>query len=216
MPRILIVEDQVLIAHYLKDTLIKEGFENIEMAYKINQATDLLHDFLPEIILLDINVEGKDTGIHWAEKYVVNEKIIFITAQTERETMQKALKTKPIFYLTKPVKKIELLAAIELAKNGLKKKYVIVKDGYDELKVLFDEILYVKSDKNYIDVQTISKKITLRHTLDNFLNELDTEIFCKVHRSYIINKEKISKKTANSIYINEQEIPISRALEMNL
>ena len=98
----------------------------------------------------------------------------------------------------------------------MKKKYVIVKDGYDELKVLFDEILYVKSDKNYIDVQTISKKITLRYTLDNFLNELDTEIFCKVHRSYIINKEKISKKTANSIYINEQEIPISRALEMNL
>ena len=136
MPKILIVEDQVLIAHFLRDTLLKEGFSNIEIAFKINQAIELVTNYEPEIILLDINVEGKDSGIIWAENYAINKKIIFVTAQTERETMQKALKVQPVGYLTKPIKKIELIAAIELAKQNLKKDYLKVKDGYVPQRLL--------------------------------------------------------------------------------
>lgn len=216
MSKIIIVEDQVLIAHFLRDILLKEGYNNIEIALKINQAIDLTIHNEPEIILLDINIEGKDSGIHWAEKYALNKKIIFITAQTERDTLKKALKINPVAYLTKPVKKIELLAAVELAKNSLKKNYIIVKDGYNELKVMFDEILFIKSDKNYVDIQTSSKKITSRTTLDNIQNELDSKIFCKVHRSYIINKDKISRKTSNSVTIGEHEIPISRNFDLSI
>ena len=216
MSKILIVEDQVLIAHFLRDTLLKEGFSTIEIAFKINQAIELVTNFEPEIILLDINVEGKDSGIIWAENYAINKKIIFVTAQTERETMQKALKVQPVGYLTKPIKKIELIAAIELAKNNLKKDYIKVKDGYEEIKLYYKDILFVKSDRNYIDVQTVSKKITLRNTLDNLQKELDSDVFCRVHRSFIINKEKISSKTANSVSIGQYEIPISRNLDISI
>ena len=216
MPKILIVEDQVLIAHFLRDTLLKEGFSNIEIAFKINQAIELVTHYEPEIILLDINVEGKDSGIIWAENYALNKKIIFVTAQTERETMQKALKVQPVGYLTKPIKKIELIAAIELAKNNLKKDYIKVKDGYEEIKLYYKDILFAKSERNYVDVQTVSKKITLRNTLDNLQKELDSDVFCRVHRSYIINKEKISSKTANSVTIGQYEIPISRNLNISI
>jgi two-component system, LytTR family, response regulator LytT len=216
MPKILIVEDQVLIAHFLRDTLLKEGFANIEIAFKINQAIELVTNFEPEIILLDINVEGKDSGIIWAENYVLNKKIIFVTAQTERETMQKALKVQPVGYLTKPIKKIELIAAIELAKNNLKKEYIKVKDGYEEIKLYYKDILFAKSERNYIDIQTVSKKITLRNTLDNIQMELDSDTFCRVHRSYIVNKEKISRKTSNSLHIDNYEIPISRNLDLSI
>jgi two-component system, LytTR family, response regulator LytT len=216
MPKILIVEDQVLIAHFLRDTLLKEGFANIEIAFKINQAIELVTNFEPEIILLDINVEGKDSGIIWAENYALNKKIIFVTAQTERETMQKALKVQPVGYLTKPIKKIELIAAIELAKNNLKKEYIKVKDGYEEIKLYYKDILFAKSERNYIDIQTVSKKITLRNTLDNIQMELDSDTFCRVHRSYIVNKEKISRKTSNSLHIDNYEIPISRNLDLSI
>lgn len=216
MPKILIVEDQVLIAHFLRDTLSNEGYLDIEIALNINQAIQLSTIFNPDIILLDINVEGKDSGILWAEKYAYEKKIIFITAQTERETLQKALKTNPLAYLTKPVKKIELLAAVELAKNNLKINYIVVKDGYDELKIMFNDILFIKSDKNYIDIQTTSKKITIRNTLDNIQNELDSTIFCKVHRSYIVNKVKITRKSSNAVTIDEYEIPISRNLDLSI
>lgn len=215
MSKILIVEDQVLIAHFLKDTLLKEGYNQIEIALNIKQATEFISNYNPEIILLDINVEGKDSGISWAENYAKGHKVIFVTAQTERETLQKALQIKPLAYLTKPIKKIELLAAVQLAQNNFKKNYIVIKDGYNELKINFDEILFIKSDKNYIDIQTHNRKITSRNSLDQILNEINDDNFCRVHRSYIINKQKVTIKSSNFVKIENFEIPISRDITID-
>lgn len=216
MPKILIVEDQVLIANHIKNILNDNGFFNVEMAYKINQAVEKLNLFDPEIVLLDINVEGKDTGIKWAEEHVKKAKIIFITGQTELETLQKALSINPISYLSKPVKSIDLLAAVTLATINLKPSYVLVKDGYNDVKINFTDIFFIKSDKNYIDIHTLNKKITIRNSLDDFIEKLDPKIFYKVHRSYIVNTTKISEKKTSSVVINSFEIPLSRNLNFNL
>ena len=112
--------------------------------------------------------------------------------------------------MTKPVKESDLIAAIELAKIKNKVNYVIVKNGFDELKVNFEDILFLKSDKNYVDIQLVNKTITVRNTLDNFYKELDSDIFCRVHRSYVVNKSKVTHKKSASIKIDEFELPISR------
>lgn len=215
MSKILIVEDQVLIANHVKNILNEFDVFSIELSFNLSDASVKIKNFLPNIILLDINVEGKDSGIEWALNNVVNEKVIFITGQTEMETLKKALDIKPVAYLTKPIKKIDLVAAIEVAKEQLKQQFVIIKDGYDSIKIILNEILFVKSDKNYIDIQTTTKKFTIRSTLDNFLKELDEKQFIKVHRSYIINKEKIKIKTSSTIQIEHFEIPITRGLTIN-
>ena len=132
------------------------------------------------------------------------------------ETLKKALKIQPIAYLTKPVKKIDLIAAIEVANEQLKLKSVIVKDGYNEVRIPFDTILYIKSDKNYIDIVTNAKIYTIRTTLDSFYKELDKSTFCKVQRSYIVNKTKISTKSSSFVKIEEFEIPISRDLDLEI
>ncbi len=214
--KILIVEDQVLIANHIKNILEDGGFQNVEMAFKLNEATEKLNEFSPNLILLDINVEGQNSGINWAEENVKNAKIIFITGQSEIETMQKAFITNPIAYLTKPVKEIDLLAALQVAKKQIKSSYMIVKDGFDEIKLNFSDILFIKSERNYIDIQTTTKKITIRNTLENIFNELDANIFCKTHRSYVVNSSKITQKTSNSIFINEYELPLSRNCILNL
>lgn len=214
--KILIVEDQVLIANHIKNILEDGGFQNVEMVFKINSAIEKLDSFLPDLILLDINVEGKNSGIDWAEEYVKDSKIIFITGQNEIETLKKALTVNPIAYLTKPVKEIDLLAALQVAKKQINSSYIIVKDGFDEVKLNFNDILFVKSERNYIDIQTITKKITVRNTLDNLINELDPKIFCKTHRSYVVNTSKITQKTSNSIFIDEFELPLSRNCDLNL
>ena len=67
-----------------------------------------------------------------------------------------------------------------------------------------------------IDIQLINKKITIRSSLDNIQNELDTNIFCRVHRSYIINKNKIVLKSSNSVKIDNFEIPISRNFDLSI
>ena len=216
MPQILIVEDQVLIANHIKNILTDCNYTNVELTFNLKDATLNLQQFEPRIILLDINVEGHDTGIEWAKRVLNDEKVIFITGQTEMETLKKALTIQPIAYLTKPVKKIDLIAAIEVAKEQLKVNSVIVKDGYNEVKILFDEILFIKSDKNYIDITTYNKIYSIRTTLDSFYKELDETMFCKVHRSYIVNKTKISLKSGSFVKIEQHEIPISRDLDLSI
>lgn len=215
MPKILIVEDQVLIANYIKNLLNDNGLTDVELAFTVQEATDKINFKNPDIILLDINLHGKDTGILWAKEFVKNSQIIFITGQTEKETMLKAFEVNPVTYLTKPVKESDLIAAIELAKIKNKVNYVIVKNGFDELKVNFEDILFLKSDKNYVDIQLVNKTITVRNTLDNFYKELDSDIFCRVHRSYVVNKSKVTEKKSSSIKINEFELPISRNFSFN-
>jgi len=210
MLKILIVEDQILIVNHIKNILNDNDINNIELAFSTNEATEKLNVHNPDIILLDINLHGKDTGIHWAKEIVKNSQIIFITGQTEKETMLKAFDVNPITYLTKPVKESDLIAAIELAKRKSKNNYIVVKNGFDEVKVNFDEILFLKSDKNYVDIQLTNKTITIRNTLDNFYKELDSDLFCRVHRSYVVNKSKVTQKKSSSIQVNNFELPISR------
>jgi len=210
MCKILIIEDQILIANHIKNILNDNSIEDVELAFTTDEATQKLNLFNPDIILLDINLNEKKSGILWAQEFVKNKQIIFITGQTEKETMLKAFEVNPVTYLTKPVKETDLIAAIELAKIKNKINYVIVKNGFDEVKVNFEDILFLKSDKNYVDIQLTNKTITIRNTLDNFYKELDNNLFCRIHRSYVVNKSKVTQKKSTSIKVNDFELPISR------
>lgn len=209
--KILIVEDEVLIAEFIREMLLDEGFESVEVVHDCTSALHYFKQFAPEILLLDINIEGKDTGIALAQKRNPEAKIIYITAQNDEATLLKAIETSPDNYLTKPIKKIDVIAAIKLASLKKIKESVQIKDGFKEVKILLNDILFVKSDGNYIDIQTVTKKYSIRQSLDSFLLELNSDMFCKIHRSYIVNKQKITVKTSTSVFIKAIEIPISRS-----
>lgn len=208
--KILIVEDEILISDYILDLLSEIGFTKLETANDSEEAQDKIKVFNPEIILMDINVDGKDTGIKLAENKNTEAQIIYVTAQQDSETIKKAITTAPISYLTKPIKKIDLLAAIHLAIEKIKTNFIMIKDGFEEIKILYDDIFYIKSDGNYIDLHTHSKTYSLRQSLESLNKLLDQNKFCKIHRSILINKTKIEKKTASSVFINNEELKISR------
>lgn len=214
--KILIVEDEVLIANFIEKMLQKEGFKHLEIANDIETAQTKFNTFRPDIILMDINLEGPNTGIDLATKKNQEAKIIYLTAQNDVETIKKAIATNPETYLTKPIKKSDVLAAIQLASFKNVKKYIVIKDGYDEIKLNHDDILYIKSDNTYVDIITTSKKYAIRNSLDSFLKELDNETFCKVHRSYIVNTSKITKKGSNAVFLGTIQIPISRNFVIKL
>lgn len=210
MPKILIVEDQVLVANYIKNVLHDNALTDVELAFTIEQATEQLNVRTPDIILLDINLKGKHSGIQWAKEFVKNSQVIFVTGQTEKETMLKAFQVNPAAYLTKPVKESDVIAAIELVKMKTKANYVIIKDGFDELKVYYDDILFLKSDKNYVDIYLVNKIITVRKTLDNFYKELDARLFLRCHRSYVVNTAKVTQRSASFVKVEGYEVPLSR------
>ncbi len=212
--KILIVEDEVLIADYIASILDEQQYTNVKMAHTIAQAQDQIANFVPDVILLDINVEGPDTGITLAANKNPEAKIIYITAQNDSETIQKAIATQPESYLTKPIKKADLLAALSLLNFKTKHQTITVRVGYANCVVNTSDILYIKSDGNYIDIVTQSKTYTSRQSLDSILQQLNHELFCKIHRSYIINKTKITKKETNTVFINNTALPISRSAQL--
>lgn len=208
--KILIVEDEIIIADYIYDILIKEGYSNVKMVHKQLSAIEIISEFKPEIILLDINLNGTNSGIVLAKTEAQNAKVIFLTGQFDESLMLQALATNPESYLTKPIKKEDLVAAVKLVVMKNESKKVTIKDGYDMVHINYDDILFIKSDNNYIDIQTSLKKYTIRQSLDKFASCSLNQDFVRVHRSYVVNKTKIQKKTIKSVFVGDVEIPFSK------
>lgn len=219
--KILIVDDEVLIAEFLKDELNALGYNNIVMAHNKAQCIKQIENFCPELILLDIRMRSEREGIEIAEEINQNYQIpfIFITAHSDKEILQQALKTAPAGYITKPIKQIDVYAAVRVVESKQEKnleKFIIIKDGYSEIKVMLDTILYVQSDDNYIHLFTTTKKYTLRNTLEWFKENTPPEMFHQTHRSYIVNFSKITKSTSKAVFIDDAEIPVSRGNQPKL
>lgn len=214
--RVLIVEDEVLIADYICELLQEEGYERIELAHNCADALKLFVSFRPDIILMDINIEGPNTGIELAADRPADTSLVYVTAQQDSHTIQKAITTHPEGYLTKPIKKADLIATMHILSARKGREYMIVRDGHDDIRLEVAGILYVKSDDIYIDVVTAHRRYTLRKSLDAFLHELDDPNFLKVHRSYIVNKAHISQKSAQYVVVHDEKIPVARGRRIDL
>lgn len=213
--KILIVEDEVLIAEDLSDLLRSFGINEIDMAHDKNLAIKKIEEFNPDLILLDVRMENELTGIQIAE--VINDKykipFIFITAHSDVEMMKNILKTSPVGYITKPFKKADLFANIVLISERLKTKNVkqiMLKDGTKNVVLDLNDILYIESDGNYIEIHSLNKKFALRQNMESIMSQLDDHHFFRVHRSYIVNLKKISSYTRKDLTIAGVIVPISK------
>ena len=219
--RVLIVDDEVLIAEFLKDELAVLGYQNILLAHNKLQAFNKIKEFNPQIVLLDIRMKEEREGIEIAQEINRLYKIpfIFITAHSDKEIVKQALDTVPAGYITKPFKQMDVFAAVSLVEREAKKlseRFLLVKEGYANVKISIDDILYAQSDDNYIHVFCSDKKYTLRNTLEWFKENTPEALFHRSHRSYIVNITKITKSTSKSVFINNVEIPVSRGNQIKL
>lgn len=100
--------------------------------------------------------------------------------------------------------------AIIPAKSTTKEHFFIKCDGKIE-RIRFDELLYVESMQNYVSLQTERGKFTTLLTLKNTLAELPTNGFMQIHKSFIVNLEKVQTLGDGHIKIKDRLIPISRS-----
>jgi CheY-like chemotaxis protein len=122
-PQILIVEDQAVIALDLKNRLRLLGFNVSGIANTANQAIQIAVETRPNLILMDIGLRDEMDGIQAAEhiRTHLDVPILYLTAYTDEETLQRALKTEASGFLLKPFDEQELQYAIEsiLGTDGL-------------------------------------------------------------------------------------------------
>lgn len=115
--RILVVEDEPIIAEDIAMTLEKEGHNIVGKALNPIQAMDMFANRSPELVILDIALKGDMDGVDLA--MILNEKyeipFVFLTSFSDRLTIERAKPTMPYAYITKPFKDRDLLTAIELA-----------------------------------------------------------------------------------------------------
>jgi PAS domain S-box-containing protein len=115
--RILVVEDDPIVAHVLQQQLVKFGYEVFGTATSGEQALRQIESSQPDLILMDIRIEGRIDGIETATRILRDHLIpvIYLTSSAAEETLERARATKPYGYLIKPFYDRELHATIQMA-----------------------------------------------------------------------------------------------------
>ena len=114
---ILIVEDEAIVALEIKRSILKMGFSVTNMARNYDDALCSITEKTPNIILLDIHLKNSKDGIATAKdiQKIANIPIIYLTAFSDDETIERAVQTNPIGYLVKPFKREDLKSILQLA-----------------------------------------------------------------------------------------------------
>ncbi len=212
---LLIVEDELLVADYLKEIVLRNGHEVGGMADTIKEAIQLLAQMNFDVVFLDIRLSGNDNGIELGK--ILSERgipFIYISANTDLETLREATDTKPFTYLSKPFHDFDIIAALTMIKDHLLKQKsessIWVKSLNRNFAIPISEIFYIKADNVYIEIHTRSKVYTERITLKAIEEKINSHIFMRVHRSYLVNKNYVENWTASSVKVSGSEIPMSK------
>lgn len=240
--QVLIVEDETIVAMGLEDTLQSEGYGISGIVDEGKKALHILEKEPVDIILLDIQIRGEWDGIETARRIMSLRELpfIFITAFTDRNTIERAKETRPAAYLTKPYQPQNLLVSIEIALNNFAcrknspSKIVPLKTApkgalqspgqeilhFDEaffikqnnafVKITRGDILYLESEGNYTCINTDRKKYLVRDNMQSILGKLNHPDFIRVHRSYSINIKHLDTFNDYTVFVGANEIPLGR------
>lgn len=133
--KILVVEDEAIIAKNIESKLLKAGYDVVDTVYTGNDAVKSALEKNPDIILLDIKLKGETGGIEAAEKIkqVKDIPVIYLTSYTDEDTFEKAKLTEPAAYLSKPFNLDELNRIIQLTlfNHSIKKELIETKRRYE-------------------------------------------------------------------------------------
>jgi DNA-binding LytR/AlgR family response regulator len=238
--KILIVEDNVIIADDMQSMLEEIGYEIVDNVIVYEQAIEVLKSKQVDLVLIDIILASDKTGIdlgkHIRENYDIP--FIFVTSNSDRATVENAKTVKPNGYLVKPFEQQDLYTSIEIAlsnfiygkqsasndtntgnddsddnvamSNSILKDSIFVKKQHLYYRIQFGDIYFIKADNVYLEVNTADKKFLVRSPLKDYLEKLPKNKFYRAHKSYIVNVDHIDAINSKDILINNTLIPISK------
>jgi two-component system, response regulator PdtaR len=236
--KILLVEDEFILADDLSDTLRQEGYEVVFVADNGKDALDFYQENEVDLVLCDISINGEWDGIETVKQLMTARlcPVIYLTALTDNDTLRRAKDTFPAAYIPKPYHLTNLRMAIEMAIHNFAFKNpsptlkivknepdsshkeailhvnddVFIKQNYQFVKIRLNEVLYLEADAIYTSIVTTHKKYAIRQTISHVLERLPLKALVRVHRSYAVNISHIDSFNEQDVMINGHEIPISR------
>lgn len=211
---ILIVEDEQIIAENLRFILNDYGYSNVDIAIDASDAEALFKTNNYKLVLMDINL-GKDSivdGVDLIKLLLKNYdfRFIYVTANTDDKTIQKAKVTNPAGYVLKPFINTSIYVNVEMAINHiLENDFYVHPDKGLKYKIPLKEITYIKSDGAYINIHTEYDEFFARKSISEF-NDQFPEYFIRIHKSTLVNKIYIDGYTSKHVIIKNTTLPIGR------
>ena len=225
---ILIVEDEIIVAKDIAYYLEELGCNIAGILMTGEEVLSFLKEETVDIILMDIMLRGKLDGVqvvHFLRKQY-DIPVIFLTANTDDHSFEMAKATKPFAFVEKPFKPKRLIRTVELlieqiaertedkneqeAQNFILSDRIFVREKGKMIKIFLADILYIEADGAYSKIVSTDKTFLLAINLRNLEGKISSDILMRVHRSYMINLQKIDSIEDNYVDINQQAIPISR------
>jgi len=229
--RVLIIEDDLFIATDMEENLIRAGYIVCGTATNYDTAVKLMQQTQPDIVLVDITLNGPADGITTVKELMRIKwvPVIYLTGSSEPQTFNRAKSTFPAAFLNKPFRIRELAAQIDLAMHNFYAgnipgvpdlpDHTFLPTGNGYIRVVKSEIQFVKADGTYTEVFLTTpgfqriypakayQSITISLNLGKLRPYL-TGGFYQLSRSLIVNLDYVDRIESNRLYIGSQEIAI--------
>jgi DNA-binding LytR/AlgR family response regulator len=224
--KVVIVEDEALIADHIASILESANYQVLEIFDEATPFLTYLESSTPDLVLLDIQLNGNLDGVDIAHEInkLYNFPIVFLTSNTDSKTVERIKRTIPAGFITKPYTPDGLISNLEITLHNYHKtknvateaqplsdNSIFIKDKNELIKLAYNDISHVQAMDNYAIIYTTAKKYIVPHTLKKLEEDLSPHGFIKTHRSYLINKEKITNVLPNKIKLGIVEIPLAES-----
>ncbi|TAE31741.1 MAG: DNA-binding response regulator [Cytophagales bacterium] len=231
---ILIIEDEILTALAIQETLEVAGHRITAVARNVAEAVKAMKQELPDLALVDVRLEeSSEDGIFAVARLQAMHRIpiIYLTGNSEPETVQRAKLTAPAAYLIKPFRPTELVIQVELAyyhhqlnqdtvAPGIDSPmiYLPLNKGYE--KITKSDVLYLQADGAYVKLgrMGMTTPLLLSMNLGHLAQYFTTPNFYRVSRSLLINLDHIDRLERNQLYMHQQKsaLPVSESARLEL
>jgi two-component system LytT family response regulator len=217
MIKVITVDDEPVAHDIIRAHAEKIPFISLESSFL--SATDALHYIKNEpvdLVFLDIAMPDL-SGLEFAAMVSPDIQVIFTTAYPEFAL--KGFELAATDYLLKPINFTRFLKACQLAEKRLqvpqikdteKEQALFVKDGHDWVQIKFSNLVYAKAEDNYVDLHETGKHTLTRITLTELQTKLPADQFLRVHKSFIISRQKIERIEKHQVIVAGYKIPLSK------
>ena len=173
------------------------------------EALDYLKNNAVDLLFLDINMPQL-SGISFYKSLQNPPKVIFTTAYSEYAL--EGYELEAVDYLLKPFSFERFVKAVSKIKNlnDDKSEHIIIKSDKKLHQIKFDDIIFVEGLGDYIKVHLKDSFLVTYKTLKDMKNALPSSIFIQVHKSFIINKNKVDYIEGNLAIINSNKVPLGQ------
>jgi two-component system LytT family response regulator len=216
MLKAIAIDDEPLALEVIKAHANKVSFLELQETFvSAKEALEYLKKNPIDVVFLDINMPDI-SGLDFSQLLPNDTSVIFTTAYSQYAV--DAFNLNAVDYLTKPIEFTRFMKACQKAyeinqsAKGeiVETPYLFVKDGYDLVRIVLNDLLYIQSDGNYLTFREKTRKTLTRMTMTEAMESLPKNKFMRVHKSYLVNLNHVLKVERHQISVTDDTfVPIA-------